>query len=101
MKKTIDELTISLSKNMSNFMLKNKLSKSQANISFFENGAIQMDFGKSVPEKVKKAALEWAKRKGLKAVEATLAKGQNQPESYIFGKEIEDSKLLSTKTWNF
>lgn len=60
------------------------LAKNETMASFFESGHIKMDFGSAVPEKVKKAALEWAKRKGLKAIEASLAKSANSPSSVTF-----------------
>ena len=60
------------------------LSKNETMASFFDSGHIKMDFGSGVPEKTKKSALEWARRKGLKAVEASLAKTINSPSSVTF-----------------
>lgn len=61
-----------------------ELKKSDAIASFFDNGIIKMDFGPEVDPEIKKAAIKWAKKKGLNAVEASLAKSAQEFESIIF-----------------
>jgi hypothetical protein len=58
------------------------LKKNEMMASFMDNGTIKMEFGAEVPEKVKKAAVQWAKKRGLNAVEASLNKSAASP-SYI------------------
>jgi len=59
-----------------------KLAKSAAIASVYDNGDMRFDFGASVPERVKKAAIEWAKKRGLNPTEASLAKSENG-SSYV------------------
>lgn len=59
------------------------LSKNEVMASVYDNGIVKMDFGSSVPENVRKAAMSWAKRKGLKPVEASLNKSANSPQSVL------------------
>lgn len=60
------------------------LQKNEAMASLYDNGLIKMDFGPNVSEKLKKAAMLWAKRRGLKPVEATLAKSSDAVYSVTF-----------------
>ena len=60
------------------------LKKNEAVASFYDNGVVRMDFGSEIPEKIKKAAMNWAKKKGLKAVEASVAKSVSNPSYIIF-----------------
>jgi hypothetical protein len=64
------------------------LKKNEAQATFFDSGHIKIDFGPNVPEKVKKAALEWAKRKGLKAVESSLTKSATASQSVLYSANI-------------
>lgn len=50
------------------------LAKNETMASFYEDKVVKFDFGAEVPDRVKKAALSWAKKRGLKAVEASLSK---------------------------
>lgn len=71
---------------------------------FHENGMIKMEFDRSTPEHIKKAALKWAKKRGLKATEASLNKSSNYPESYTFsvsGKNLPLTDNYVSKKWNF
>jgi|SRR5271166_6055944 len=60
------------------------LAKNEAQASFYDSGIVKMDFGPDVPEKVKDAAMKWAKRRGLMPVEATLNKTQGAANSVIY-----------------
>lgn len=64
-----------------------ELKKNETMASFYENGIVKMDFGSEVSDKTKKAALSWAKRKGLKVLEATLNKSDSVPSSTFFGTD--------------
>jgi hypothetical protein len=59
------------------------LAKNEIMTSIYDNGVVKMDFGSNVPEPVRKAAMGWAKRKGLKPIEASLNKSSNSPSSVI------------------
>ena len=60
------------------------LAKNEAQASFYDSGIVKMDFGPDVPERVKEAAMKWAKRRGLQAVEASLNKKQGAFNSVIY-----------------
>jgi hypothetical protein len=64
-----------------------ELKKNETMASFYDNGIVKMDFGSEVSDKTKKAALAWAKRKGLKAIEATLNKSTTMSESTLFTQD--------------
>lgn len=71
---------------------------------FHENGMIKMEFDRSTPDHIKKAALKWAKKRGLKATEASLNKSANHPESYVFsvsGKNLPLTDSFISKEWKF
>jgi len=69
-------------------MARKSLAKNEVMASAYNDGAIKFDFGSGVPEKIKKAALTWAKKRGLNAVEASLAKSETNSTSVLFiGKE--------------
>lgn len=61
-----------------------ELRKNEVMTSLYDNGFIRMDFGGDVDPKVKDAAMKWAKRRGLKASEASVNKS-NAPHapSYV------------------
>lgn len=50
------------------------LSKNETLASFYEDQVVKFDFGSDVSPEVRKAALSWAKKRGLKPVEASLTK---------------------------
>lgn len=50
------------------------LEKNEALASFYEDKVVKFDFGSGVSPEAKKAALAWAKKRGMRPVEATLAK---------------------------
>lgn len=67
------------------------LAKNETMASVFDNGTVKLDFGAEVPEKTKKAAMAWARRRGLTAIEATLAKSANAPTSVTYSSGDSDS----------
>ena len=79
------------------------LQKNEAMVSAYNNGMVRMDFGSDVSEDVKKAAMAWAKKRGLKAIEASLQKSETSSGYAIFApnKEItvDEVKCLETKKW--
>jgi len=79
------------------------LAKNEVMASTFDSGHIKLDFGSEVPEKVKKAALEWAKRKGLKVSEASLAKSAMSPSFvvYAISGEAEMGQITKQIKWSY
>jgi hypothetical protein len=53
---------------------KSELAKNEARATVGDGGTLMFEFGANVPAAAREAALRWAKRKGLKAVEASLNK---------------------------
>lgn len=72
------------------------LKKHQAAASFFDDGTVRLDFGSKVDEKVKKAALDWARRRGLKTIEESINKSADANSYKVFGKKeiSEDATLI-------
>lgn len=71
---------------------------------FHENGMIKMEFDRNTPEHIRKAALKWAKKRGLKPVEAGLNKSANSIESYTFsvsGKNLPLTDNFIVKKFNY
>jgi hypothetical protein len=50
------------------------LAKNEALASFYEDQVVKFDFGSGVSPAARKAAIKWAKKRGLRPVEASLAK---------------------------
>lgn len=69
------------------------LQKNEVMASAYKDGVVRLDFGSDVPEKVKKAAISWAKKRGLKAIEMSLTKSDTSNSFMIFAK---DQPKLST-----
>lgn len=69
------------------------LQKNEAMISFYDSGIIKMDFGSAVNPKIKEAAMQWAKKRGLKAVEASLAKSAKTMSQVVFGDSSKKSGI--------
>lgn len=63
-----------------------ELAKNEVMASAFNDGSVKMDFGSDVPEEIKKAALKWAKDRGLRPTEASLAKNLQSATSVLFGR---------------
>lgn len=68
-----------------------ELAKNEVMASAFNDGSVKMDFGSDVPDEIKKAALKWAKDRGLKPTEASLAKNLQSATSVIFGRNDKTS----------
>lgn len=63
-----------------------EIKKHDTQVSFYKSDAVRMDFGAGVDVNTKKMAMEWAKKKGLKVVDETLAKSANGIHTIIFSK---------------
>lgn len=70
------------------------LTKNEVGVAAYSNGAVKMIFGESVSPKLKKMALDWATKRGLKPVEVSLNKAQGVSEEAIFGGDILDSNCI-------
>jgi hypothetical protein len=75
------------------------LKKNEVMASFYKNGALKLDFGGGVSEKAKQAAFEWAKKKGLKIAESSLAKSQGANSSVIFNTSNGSSECIGRAKW--
>jgi hypothetical protein len=81
-----------------------ELKKNEMMASSYSDGTLKLDFGSEVPEKVKKAAMGWAKKKGLKVVELSLNKAENVASSMVLSaNKIESSgkECLKRIRWAF
>jgi hypothetical protein len=74
-----------------------ELKKNEVMTSFYENGAIRMDFGADVDPKVKDAAMRWAKKKGLKASEASLDKSADANSYTVYSQNGQTAKGVPLK----
>ena len=63
-----------------------ELKKNELMTSFYADGAVRMDFGGDIDPKLKKSAMDWAKRKGLKASEASLDKSDGSPSYVVYAQ---------------
>lgn len=83
-------------------MVLKELKKNQFMARVHDDGIVKMDFGADVPEQVRKAAMSWAKRRGLKPVEASLVKKENGPYSITYAPPAAvqaGSSLLAQYVW--
>lgn len=81
-----------------------ELKKNEMMTSAYSDGTIKLDFGAEVPETIRKAAINWAKKRGLKAIEAPLNKTQDSIDSIIFmsSKEPSSDKICVKRLkWSF
>jgi hypothetical protein len=69
-----------------------ELKKNEMMASSYTDGTLKLDFGSEVPEPVKKAAMNWAKKRGLKVVELSLNKSENVGSTMI----LSDSQVKSS-----
>lgn len=81
--KTIDS---AVQKAMDEMKQLKELKKHQASASFFDDGTVRLDFGPQVSDKVKKAALDWARRRGLKTLEESVNKSKDAFSYSVLGK---------------
>jgi hypothetical protein len=74
------------------------LRKNQIMAQIGADETIRMDFGADIPESIKKAAMTWAKRRGLKAVEASLQKSADSSSYIIFSKTDAPRQITVVET---
>ena len=79
------------------------LSKNELGVTTHKNGIVKMEFGTEVPEDVKKAAISWAKRRGLVPVDMKLAKSSGCSSSHMFtpGLSTSPDEVLDHYRWSF
>ena len=79
------------------------LAKNEALASFYDTGIVKMDFGSDIDPKIKEAAIKWAKRRGLKVAEASLAKSEAGITSYTFATEYvgNEGSCLKQIKWTY
>jgi hypothetical protein len=75
------------------------LQKNQVMATLYKNNALRLDFGSNVSEKAKKAALDWAKKKGLKIETTELAKSLDKSNKLIFG-DASMSECIKRIVWD-
>lgn len=82
---------------------KSPLAKNEMGLVTHKNGVVKMEFGSEVPEQVKKAAISWAKRRGLSPVDMKLAKNANSASSHVFSAGLATSpdQKLEEYRWTF
>jgi len=68
-----------------------ELKKNEVQATTFDNAMVRLDFGSDVPESVRKSVMSWAKRRGLKAIEASLTKSQNARSSVTYAADEKSS----------
>lgn len=73
------------------------LKKNEVMTSVYGNGMIRMDFGGDISKGVKDAAMSWAKKRGLKAMEASVSKSAGSNSHVIFGKDTPEPKGVPLK----
>jgi hypothetical protein len=74
-----------------------ELKKHEVMTSFYDSGHIRMDFGGDVSEKVKEAAIKWAKKRGLKTSEASVNKSAHAQSYIIFAQPSAQPKGVCSK----
>lgn len=89
-----NRLSQTVAQKIEEFLALRDLKKNEFIASEYDNGEMKFDFGSAVPEKVKKMALAWAKKKGLKPTEVSLNKSKNTTSSVLCSK-VEKSSDLS------
>lgn len=78
------------------------LKKNQFMARVHGDGIVKMDFGAEVPEHVRKAAMSWAKRRGLKPIESSLAKSQSSTFSVTYAstnRSKASAELVAQYVW--
>lgn len=58
------------------------LQKNEVMMSAFSDGTIKFDFGSEIPDTIKKAAIQWAKKRGIPPYET----GLNKSDNLVFSK---------------
>ena len=67
----------------------------------YDSGAVRLEFGPEVSEELKQRAVKWAQKRGLKPVEASMAKSDGSRQSITFGKKVERSYGQVVAQFNF
>lgn len=76
------------------------LAKNEVMASSFSDGSIKLDFGSGIPAHVKKAALSWAKKRGLKPIEASLDKSITSASFIVLSKsEFKGGQCINKVKW--
>jgi len=80
------------------------LKKNEMMASAFDNGSVQFDFGSEIPDEIRKAAIFWAKKRGLNVVESSLSKSSEVVESILMAsKSLKNNtkKCVNRLKWSF
>lgn len=72
-------------------MVKTELAKNEVMARQYDNGSIRFDFGSDIPDHVKRAAMTWAKKRGLSPVEASLHKNCKSSSEYVICGDVPDA----------
>jgi hypothetical protein len=95
-------MTTALARKMEEINNLKALKKNEVMASVYSNKTVRLDFGSGIPEEIKKKAMEWAKKKGLNVIEASLAKSTNN-NSYLvlsYGNSFCDTaELVDNIKW--
>jgi hypothetical protein len=78
------KVTAAIAEKMEELTALNQLKKNEFMASLYDSGTVKLDFGSDVPEEVKKAAMGWAKRKGLRPIEASLNKSAGTVNTMVY-----------------
>jgi len=75
-----------IAQKMEEYLAVKDLKKNEMMTSVYKNKDVKMFFGSEIPENIKKMAIDWAKKRGLKPIEVSLNKSQNKdaPEQMLF-----------------
>lgn len=79
------------------------LNKNEMGLTTHKNGVVKMEFGVEVPEEVKKAAISWAKKRGMVAVDMKLSKNCDMSSSHVFtpGLSTSPDEEIEHYRWTF
>ncbi|HSV26693.1 MAG TPA: hypothetical protein VLH60_02265, partial [Sedimentisphaerales bacterium] len=86
-----------LTQKFEEYVAVSQLKKNEALASVYDGGVVKMDFGPEVDDKLRKAALQWAKKRGLKPVEASLKKSAGST-SYVLYAASGKAELTGLET---
>jgi hypothetical protein len=64
-----------------------QLKKNEVCTAVYSDQSVRLDFGSDISDDVKKRAIEWCRKKGLVAIEASLAKSYGAGSYVLFTKE--------------
>jgi hypothetical protein len=94
-------MTNALTQKMEELNNLKSLKKNEVMASIYSNKTLKMDFGSEVSEEVKKKAMDWCAKKGLKVVEASMSKSENGNSYVVFkeGTSNEMDELVEVIRW--